>query len=210
MIPGGDHSDPLNPCRNDEMGMLIGDTLDVLSPDDDVGEMGFKEHAKCRRWSSTCHAAVFCSGLPVFWAGGSDLFVTVQLALHAAWHPRLPFDGRFGLPLPRPSISFSTSPTPSKAWNRPRPGTVASLMYARSTPSMRQRDQATKRPSSVRSMVHLAFSIGSWPSAWSGHPRVTWSPGGGPGGGGCVSQVIFDISLVCAKGSGVAPCLESG
>lgn len=126
MIPGGDHSDPLNPCRNDEMGMLIGDTLDVLSPDDDVGEMGFKEHAKCRRWSSTCHAAVFCSGLPVFWARGSDLFVTVQLALHAAWHPRLPFDGRFGLPLPRPSISFSTSPTPSKAWNRPRPGTMAS------------------------------------------------------------------------------------
>lgn len=49
------------------MGMLIGDTLDVLSPDDDVGEMGFKEHAKCRRWPSRCHAAVFCSGMPVFW-----------------------------------------------------------------------------------------------------------------------------------------------
>jgi hypothetical protein len=42
MIPEGDHSDPLNPCRNDEIGVLIGDTLEVLSPDDDVGERGFK------------------------------------------------------------------------------------------------------------------------------------------------------------------------
>lgn len=95
-------------------------------------------------------------------------------------------------------------PTPSKAWNRPwnsgHPSLgILSLVRTQLRHPCAQRDQTTKRPSSVRSISIRAWLVArDYLAAGSGHPRVAVHKEGG--GGRYVSQVIFDISLVCAKG----------
>jgi hypothetical protein len=135
---------------------------------------------------------------------GGDLLVSVQLASHVtAWHQRLPFDGRFGLPLPRPSISALPAPRPGTDQGRARTvATYPSFFCTHAvTPSM--------RPMSVG-----AISIrGSWPVnhrvAWSGHPRVAGQERGEGEEYLATHHGSFSIfDSFVPRGPGLLPCLE--
>jgi len=138
MIPEGDHSDPLNPCRNDEMGILIGTLWTSYHLMTTWVRWGLRACKMPPMVVEMSCCRVLLRDVRISALGG-DLLVSVQLAsmlLRGIGGSRL----MAALVYPSLAPPFPRS-SATKAWNRPRPawnrGHPSLLCAHAVTPSMR-------------------------------------------------------------------------